>query len=235
MVILMCLFYHSFQGILKVHFREIGWLNTLAVHYAMVSRLSQPHARLDFIIDCYLWAFCLYRQDRAHIQHRQIILASFAWCRFTIGISDQTRKGWNPDGEPSQCRTKNTKPQNVYDVVKYAKDFESGHTIMKTYVNPQTEMYRIGSFLSEVYNDAQLVNLTMGEPKPENITQIHDKIMKKLKNMAHAWRHGARIGGYPIPFCCESATLSKMYTKEELRTTGIITATTPSVGHIGSG
>ena len=33
---------HSFQGILRVHFGEIGWLNTLLVCYAMASRLSDP-------------------------------------------------------------------------------------------------------------------------------------------------------------------------------------------------
>ena len=78
------------------------------------------------------------------------------------------------------------KPQNAYDVVKYAKDFESDCTINKTYGDPQTEMYHISSFLSEVYDETQLVNLTVGEPKPGKITQIHEEIMKKVKNMAHA-------------------------------------------------
>ena len=181
----------------------------------MASRLSQLQARLDLIINCYLWAFCLYCQERAHIQHRWIIHASFAWYGFVIDVSNQIRKVWNPDGEPSWHRTKNTKPWNAYDVVKYAKDFESGNTIMKAYGDPQTEMCCIGGFLSEVYDNARLVNLTVGKPKPGNIMQIHDKIMKKLENMAHAWRHDACIGGYPIPFCCKSTTLSKMYTTEE--------------------
>ena len=151
MVILTCSFYRSFQGILKVHFGEIGWLNTLAVHCATASKLSQLQARLDLIIDCYLWAFCLYQQDRAHIQHHRIILASLAWCGFAIG---KTRKERNPGGEPSQHRTKNTKPRNAYDIVKYTKDFESGCTIMKMYGDPQAKMYRIGAFLMEVFNNA---------------------------------------------------------------------------------
>ena len=152
----------------------------------MVSRLSQLQARLDLLIDCYLWAFHLYCQERTHIQHHQVILASFAWVGFTVGVSDRTRKGWNPDGEPSQCKTKNTKPRNAYDVVKYAKDFEKGNTIMKNYGDPQNEMCCIGSCLSEVYDDARLLNLAIGEPKLGNLTQIHDKVMKKLKCMAHA-------------------------------------------------
>ena len=151
----------------------------------MVSRLSHPQARLDLLIDCYLWAFCLYRQERAHIQHCQVILASFAWVGFAVGISDCTRKGWNPDGEPSQCKTKNTKPRNAYDIVKYAKDFEKGNTIMKNYGDPQNKMYHIGGFLSEVYDDARLLNLAVGKPKPGNLTQIHDEVMKKLGCMAH--------------------------------------------------
>ena len=73
-----------------------------------------------------------------HIQDHWVILASFAWVGFAVGISDHTRKGWNPDGEPSQCKTKNTKPSNAYDVVKYAKDFEKGNTIMKNYGDPQS-------------------------------------------------------------------------------------------------
>ena len=40
----MFLFYHSFQRILKVHFGEIGHLNTLASQYTMASELSQPQA-----------------------------------------------------------------------------------------------------------------------------------------------------------------------------------------------
>ena len=60
---------------------------------------------------------------------------------------------------------KNTKPRNAYDVVKYAKDFEKGNTIMKNYRDPQTEMCHIGGFLLEVYDDARLLNLAIGEPK----------------------------------------------------------------------
>ena len=87
---------------------------------------------------------------------------------------------------------------------------------MKNYGDPQSQMCHIGSFLSEVYDDARLVNLAVGEPKPGNLTQIHDEVMKKLECIAHAHQHDAHIGGYPIPFCCEPATLRKMYTMEEL-------------------
>ena len=114
------------------------------------------------------------------------MLASFAWVGFTVDIFDHTRKGQNPNGEPSQCKTKNTKPCNAYDIVKYAKEFEKGNTIMKNYGDPQIEMCQIGSFLSEVYDNARLLNLTVGKPKLGNLTQIHDKVMKKLECMAHA-------------------------------------------------
>ena len=59
-------------------------------------------------------------------------------------------------------------------------------SIMKMYGDPQAEMYYIGGFLSEVYDEARLVNLTVGEPKLGNLMQIHDEIMKKLECMAHA-------------------------------------------------
>ena len=155
------------------------------IRYAAASRLSQPQARLDLLIDCYLWAFHLYCQERVHIQHCRVILTSFAWVGFTIGIFDCSRKGWNPDGEPSRHKTKNTKPHNAYDIVKYAKDFKKGNTIMKNYGDPQSPMCHIGSFLSDMYNDARLLNLTMGEHKPGNLAQIHDEVMKKLECMAH--------------------------------------------------
>ena len=87
---------------------------------------------------------------------------------------------------------------------------------MKNYRDPQSQMCCIGGFLSEVYDNARLVNLAVGEPKPGNLTQIHDKVMKKLEYMAYSCRHDTRIGRYPIPFCCEPATLWKMYTMEEL-------------------
>ena len=209
--------------------------STLSVRYATVSRLSQPQAQLDLLIDCYLWALRLYRQERAHIQHRRVILCSFAWAEFAVGISDHSRKGQNPEGEPSQCRTKNMKLCNAYHIVKYVREFEKGNTIMKNYGDPQSQMCRIGGFLSEVYEDARLVNLAIGKPKPGNLTQIHDEVLKKLECMAYACRHDTRIHGYPIPFCCETATLQKIYTLQELQAAGIITSLTTSADPVTSG
>ena len=111
----------------------------------------------------------------------------FAWAGFAVGISNHSRKGQNPNGEPSWHRTKNTKPRNTYDIIKYAKEFKKGNTTMKNYGDPQSQMCHIGSFLSEVYDDARLVNLAVGEPKPRNLTQIHDEVMKKLECMAYAY------------------------------------------------
>ena len=59
--------------------------------------------------------------------------------------------------------------------------------------------------------------------------------MKKLECMAYTCRHDAHISGYPIPFCCESATLRKMYTMEELRAAGVVTAITTSANPVTSG
>ena len=96
-------------------------------------------------------------------------------------------------------------------------------------------MCRISGFLSEVYEDTRLVNLAIGEPKPGNLTQIHDEVMKKLECMAYAYQRNARIGGYPIPFCCETMTLQKIYTLQELRAAGIITSLTTSADPVTSG
>ena len=110
----------SFQGILRVHFRELGRLNTLAVCYAMASRLPQQQARLDLLTNCYRWAFHLYQQEKAHIHHRRVILCSFAWVAFSVGIHDHCKKGKNANGMPCRRKTKNTKPHNAYDGTKYA-------------------------------------------------------------------------------------------------------------------
>ena len=64
----------------------------------------------------------------------------------------------------------------------------------------------------------------MGEPRLGNVNQIHDEILKKLESMVHACRHDTKIGGYPIPYCCELEMLQQMYTAEELRTAGVTTA-----------
>ena len=106
---------------------------------------------------------------------------------------------------------------------------------MKNYGDPQSQMCHIGSFLSEVYNDARLVILAVGKPKPGNLMQIHDEVMKKLGCMAYARRCDACIGGYAIPFCCEPTTLQKMYTMEELQAAGVITAMTTSADPVTSG
>ena len=57
---------------------------------------------------------------------------------------------------------------------------------MKNYGDPQSQMCHISGFLSEVYDDARLLNLTVGKPKPGNLAQIHDEVMKKLECIAHA-------------------------------------------------
>ena len=106
---------------------------------------------------------------------------------------------------------------------------------MKNYGHLQIKMCCIGSFLSEVYDDARLLNLAVGEPKPGNLRQIHDKVMKKLECMAHARWHNAHIGKYPIPFCCQPSTLRKMYTFEELRATSVVIAMTTSADPVTFG
>ena len=101
------------------------------------------------------------------------------------------------------------KPHNAYDIVKYARDFEKGNTIMKNYRDPQSQMCCI--------NDARLINFAVGEPKPGNLAQIHDEVMKKLECLVHARRHNACIEGYPI-----------------LQAASIVTAMTTSADHVTS-
>ena len=127
------------------------------------------------------------------------------------------------------------KPCNAYDIIKYAREFDKGNTIMKNYRDAQSQMCCIGGFLSEVYEDARLVNLAIGKPKPGNLTQIHDEVMKKLECMANAHRRDTCIGGYPIPFCCETVTLQKIYTLQELRAASVITSLTTSADPVTSG
>ena len=126
------------------------------------------------------------------------------------------------------------KLRNAYNVIKYAKEFKKGNIIMKNYGDPQSQMCCISSFLSEVYDDAKLVNLTIGEPKPGNLTQIHNEVMKKLECMAYTCQCDTCIGGYPIPFCCESATLQKIYTLQELQAASVITSMTTSADPVTS-
>ena len=228
-------FINSFQGILRVHFGELGRLNTLAVCYATASRLSQQQARLDLLANCYQWVFRLYQQDKAHIHHCRVILCSFAWVVFAIGIHDCSKKGKNPDGIPYRHKTKNTRPHNAYDGVKYARELDRGNTILKKYGNPQTQICRFGSYIPNIYEDARLINVTVGEPRLGNINQIHDEILKKLESMVHAPQCDTKIGGYPIPYCCELQTLQQMYTAEELQTASVTTALSTPANHPNMG
>ena len=231
-------FINSFQGILRVHFGELGRLNTLAVRYASASGLSQQQARLDLLADCYQWAFCLYQQDKAHIHHHRVILCSFAWVAFVVGIHDHSKKGKNPDGTPCRYKTKNTKLCNAYDGIKYAQELDRGNTILNKYGDPQTQICRFGGFIADIYEDARLVNAAVGEPRLGNMNQIHNEILKKLESMVHARRRDTKISGYPIPYCCELETLQQMYMAEELHTASITTALStpvncPTIGLAG--
>ena len=72
----------------------------------------------------------------------------------------------------------------------------------------------------------------MGEPRLGNVNQINDEILKKLESMAHARRRDIKIGGYPIPYCCELETLQQMYTAEELQTAGVTTTLSTPANHL---
>ena len=63
----------------------------------------------------------------------------------------------------------------------------------------------------------------MGELRLGNVNQIHGEILKKLESMAHVRQHDTKIGGYPIPYCCELEMLRQMYTAEELWTASVTT------------
>ena len=125
---------------------------------------------------------------------------------------------------PCRCKTKNTKPRNAYDGTKYARKLDKGNTILKKYGNPQTQICRFGGYITDIYEDTRLINVTVGEPRLGNINEIHDEILKKLESMAHAHQRDTKFGGYPIPYCCELGMLQQMYMVEELQTAGVTTA-----------
>ena len=190
----------------------------------MASGLPQQQARLDLLADCYRWVFHLYQQEKAHVHHHRVILCSFAWVAFAVGVHDHCKKGKNADGTPCRRKTKNTKPHNAYDGTKYAQELDRGNTILKKYGDPQTQICRFSRYIADIFEDARLINVAVGELRLGNMNQIHDEILKKLESMAHACWRDTKIGRYPIPYCCELETLQQMYTAEELQTAGVTTA-----------
>ena len=206
-----------------MHFGELGRINTLAVCYATASGLSQQQARLDLLANCYRWAFCLYQQDKAHIHHPWVILCSFAWVVFTIGVYDCSKKGRILDSMPCRRKTKNTKPHNAYDGTKNARELDRGNTIRKKYGDPQTQICCFGGYIANIYEDARLINVAVGKPRLRNMNQIYNEILKKLESMVHARWCDTKIGGYPIPYCHELETLQQMYMAEELQTVSVTT------------
>ena len=143
---------------------------------------------------------------------------------FAVGIHDHSKKGKNPNGTPCRRKTKNTKPHNAYNGTKYAQELDRGNTILKKYGDPQTQICHFGGYIANIYEDARLVNVAIGELRLGNVNQIHDEILKKLESMAHTCRHDTKIRGYPIPYCCELEMLQQMYTAEELWAAGVTTA-----------
>ena len=89
---------------------------------------------------------------------------------------------------PCRCKTKNTKPRNTYDGTKYAGELDRGNTILKKYGDLQTQICRFSGYIADIYEDARLINVTLGELRLGNVYQIHDEILKKLESMAHARR-----------------------------------------------
>ena len=70
---------------------------------------------------------------------------------------------------PCRCKTKNTKPRNAYDGTKYTQELDRGNTILKKYGNPQTQICRFGGHIADIYEDARLINVTVGEPRLGNV------------------------------------------------------------------
>ena len=130
---------------------------------------------------------------------------------------------------PCRCKTKNTKPHNAYDGTKYARELDRGNTILKKYGDPQTQICHFSGYITDIYEDARLINITVGELRLGNVNQIHDEILKKLESMAHTRWRDTKIGGYPIPYCCELETLQ--YTAEELRTASVTTTLSTPANH----
>ena len=116
-----------------------------------------------------------------------------------------------------------TKPCNAYNGTKYARELDRGNTILKKYGDPQTHICRFGGYIADIYEDARLINVAVGEPRLGNVNQIHNEILKKLESMVHTRRHDTKIGGYLIPYCCKLETLQQMYMAEELRTASVTT------------
>ena len=150
---------------------------------------------------------------------------------FADGIHYCCKKGKNADSTPCRCKTKNTKPRNAYDGTKYARELDRGNTILKKYGDPQTQICHFSGYIADIYEDARLINITVGELRLGNVNQIHDEILKKLESMAHTRRRDTKIGGYPIPYCCELETLQQMYTAEELWTASVTTTLSTPANH----
>ena len=124
------------------------------------------------------------------------------------------------------------KLHNAYDSTQYTRELDRGNTILKKYGDPQAQICHFGSYITNIYEDARLINVAMGELRLGNVNQIYDEILKKLESMAHTRRHDTKIGGYPIPYCCDLETLQQMYTVEELRTAGVTTALSTPANHL---
>ena len=89
----------------------------------------------------------------------------YPWPGVVLPLASMTGQGRDtPNGELSKCHTKNTKPRNAYDVEQYSKDFENSNTIMQKYSDPLSVMCHIRGFLTDIYEDARLQNLTVGNP-----------------------------------------------------------------------
>ena len=123
------------------------------------------------------------------------------------------------------------KPHNAYDGTKYTQELDRGNTILKKYGDPQTQICCFGGYIADIYEDARLINIAMGELRLGNVNQIHDDILKKLESMVHTRQQDTKIGGYPIPYCCELEMLQQMYMVEELQTASVTTALSTPANH----
>ena len=89
---------------------------------------------------------------------------------------------------PCRCKTKNTKLRNAYNSTKYAQELDRGNTILKKYGDPQTQICHFSGYIADIYEDARLINVAVGEVRLGNVNQIHDEILKKLESMVHTHR-----------------------------------------------
>ena len=199
-------------GITSVCWGCFPRLNELARRFAVVEQVSFQEARKELLIHAYVWTLRHFATEGTHDRHRYLIVMSFGWCAFAIGVSSRTPNPGRGRGRQSSHRgRRGRRPHKDYNRQKLRDNFYEGQTLDEHYVDPFAHGGTLYSYLEAIFEAVKKQTITVGEPRYREYGQVLTEIMGTFRSVRRIQAHDIQPEGCPIPVCLPDPPCSSLY------------------------